>query len=183
MTQDFDEQPVAWLRDGRLVEKEWRTDGSAPVLLLDPAAGHAQQMLLPQGSPPFSVSPDDRWLLYSITTSGTSQVSVKSLATDGMATRVSVKAGADAWWAPDGWEICFRHGENLVGVSFRPAGGRVDIGSERVLFPLPESAALYGVSPDGRRFLVGRHAEPDPVPGLRVALHWCDELAIAGTGK
>ena len=53
---------------------------------------------------------------------------------------------------------------------------RVAIGSEQVLFQLPASSSLYGISPDGRRFLVGRQVDPQPVPGIRVVLNWFEEL-------
>jgi hypothetical protein len=56
------------------------------------------------------------------------------------------------------------------------------IGREKPLFPLLSSSVLYGISPDGR-FLIGRLAEPEPRPGIRVVLNWFDELKKAGSGK
>ena len=175
---------MQWLKDGRFIVKEWRPDGSTPVMLLEPGASNSKEILLyERGGGPFRLSPDERWLAYATPASGTSQVYVKSMAPHGTAVRVSNDSGIDPVWSSDGNELYFRHGPNLVAVSLRKDGERVAVGSEQMLFQLPTSSALYGISPDGRRFLVGRQVDPPPVPGIRVVLNWFEELKGRGREK
>jgi hypothetical protein len=54
-------------------------------------------------------------------------------------------------------------------------GGRLVIGSEKPLLRVP-SFRVHGVTPDGRRFLIGRLSEPEPARGIRVVLNGFDEL-------
>ncbi len=184
LTKDFDEAPLAWTHDGRrLIDKEWHPDGSTPVSVIDLDSGpdHRREVLIPNsaGLVEVALSRDDRWLLFTGTASGRREVYVQALRGQQVATRVSSNGGTDPFWSPAGGEIVFRHGDQIVSVSFRPEGDRVVIGRETVLFRLSPSSALYSIAPDGR-FLAGRLADPEPPPGIRVVVNWFEELKGRG---
>ncbi|TAK17980.1 MAG: serine/threonine protein kinase [Acidobacteria bacterium] len=184
-TQDFDEQIMAWTRDGRFIEKEWRHDGSTPLLLREPGANGAAKPLVVNTATDTRValSPDLRWMTYSSTRSGDSEIYVHPIRDGGTSVRASNRGGSHPLWSMDGREFYFLRGRDVVSVSFRDDGGRAVLGSEQVMFQLPAAALLGGLSPDGRRFLVAYPSEPDPVPGIRVVLNWFDELKAKGLGK
>ena len=181
LTKDFDEQPVAWTHDGhRLIDKEWRPDGSTPVSVIDLGAGpdHNGEILIPNsvgGNVTAWLSRDDRWLLFSNVAAGRREVYVQPFRPNAVATRVSSRGGREPLWSAAGTEIFFHRGDTVVSVSFRPDGDHVVIGSETAVFRLSASEALCGLAPDGR-FLVGRRADPEPPPGIRVVLNWFAEL-------
>jgi Tol biopolymer transport system component len=181
LTKDFDEQPLAWTHDGRkLIDKEWRPDGSTPVSVIDLTAGpdHNGEILVADsvgGNPSVSLSRDDRWLLFTRLAAGRREVYVQPFRANAAATRVSSHGGADPLWSAGGSEIFFHQGDSLVSVSFRQEGERAMIGTETVLFALAASSGLCGIAPDGR-FLVARRTEPEPPPGIRVVLNWFAEL-------
>jgi Tol biopolymer transport system component len=185
LTADFDEEPFGWTHDGRLVAKEWRPDGSTPLLLVDLAAGGKTKTLVANSVSGVLValSSDDRWLLYSSMRSGRSEIYLQPMREDGTSVRVSNDGGDQPLWSPSGHEIYFRRDRDVVAVSFRDDGGRPVLGSEQTLFRLPSSALLVGVTPDGRRFLIGRPSEPEPVPGIRIVLNWFDEIRGRGARR
>ena len=184
-TKDFDEQIMAWMRDGRFIEKEWRPDGSTPLLLRQPGPDGATKELVANTATDtrISVSPDNRWMAYSSTRSGNSEIYVHPIREGGASVRASSRGGGYPLWSLDGKELDFLRGRDVVSVSFRDDGGRAILGNEQLIFQVPGSSRLYGRSPDGRRFLVAHPSEPDPVPGIRVVLNWFDELKAKGLGK
>ncbi len=185
LTKDVDELPLAWTRDGRrLVEKEWRPDGSNPVSVIDLDSGpdYRGEVLIPTtaSGASYMLSPDDRWILFGGLASGRREVYIQPLRGQMVATRVSSSGGTQAFWSASGKEIVFHRGDDVVSVSFRQEGERPVIGSETPLFRLPASSVLLGVAPDGR-FLIGRLAEPEPTPGIRIVLNWFEELTTPGS--
>jgi Tol biopolymer transport system component len=183
LTKDIDEQPLALTRDGRrLIVKEWLPDGSTPVSLVDLGAGpdHRSEVLFRSMGLGIGIalSRDDRWMAFAGLTSGRRQILVQAVRAGAVATRVSRDGGAEPFWSPSGTEIFFHANDALVSVPIRAEGERVVAGSETTLFPLPPSSILFGVAPDGR-FLVARLAEPEPTRGIRVVLHWFEELKKA----
>jgi serine/threonine-protein kinase len=188
LTRDFDEQPLAWTHDGRrLIDKEWRPDGSTPVNVIDLNAGpdHNTEILVANsvgGNPSLSLSRDDKWLLFTRLAAGRREVYVQPFRASAASTRVSSKGGTDPLWSAAGSEIFFHHGDDVVSVSFRQDGEHAVIGSETVLFPLADSSSLCGIAPDGR-FLVARLTDPEPPPGIRVVLNWFAELKGRGPSR
>ena len=185
LTKDFDEQPLTWTHDGRrLVDKEWRPDGANPVSLIDLDAGpdHNGEVLIPTtpNNERVALSRDDHWMLFVALASGRREIYVQPLRPHMVATRVSSGGGTNPFWSSSGNEIFFQNDDSLVSVSFRQEGDRAVIGSETPLFRLPSSSIAFGIAPDGR-FLVGRLAEPEVTPGIRIVLNWFEELTKPGS--
>jgi len=101
----------------------------------------------------------------------------------GGAVRVSSGGGSMPRWSPAGKELFYIRGDELVAVTYRDSGGRFEAGDEKVLFAQSAGFNLYSVAPDGQRFLVGRRAEPEPSPGIRVILNWSAEFAGKEPGR
>ncbi len=77
-------------------------------------------------------------------------------------------------WSPDGKELFYLTSDALVAVAFQPGG---TFGAPRTLFDrssllVNDRFHSYGISPDGKRFLVIRR-DPASVPRqLNVILNW-----------
>jgi Tol biopolymer transport system component len=176
LVEDFDESPGAWTKDGRLLIREWRHDGSRPVILVTPGNGATPRTVVAGniGTKFVRLSPEERWLAYDSDVSGRLEVYVQPFPEGGPAVRIS-NGGGEPQWSRTTNEVFFRRGDALVSVPFRVEAGRFVPGAETRLFTLP-SFQLYGTSLDGRRFLVARRAEPEPTPGIRIVLNWFEEL-------
>lgn len=115
-------------------------------------------------------------MLYD-TVSGSSEVYVQRFPEQSPPVRISSRGGGQAFWSPTSSEIFYRREEEVVSVRYREEGGRFVVADETVLFRLAHASfGLYGVTPDGRRFLIRRSIEPPPAPGIRVVLNWLEEL-------
>jgi len=178
LVEDFDEAPAAWTKDGRLLIRQWRLDGSRPVVLINPAVPATEEVLVPGnvGTTFVVLSPDEKWLMYSSGLGGSSEVYVQPFPTGSSVMRISNGGGVEPQWSRTTSEAFFRKGDAVVSVPFRVEAGRFVPGAETPLFTLASSFQLYGTSLDGRRFLVARRAEPEPAPGIRIVLNWFEEL-------
>jgi len=183
LEQDHDEAPIAWSRDGRILVKEWKPDGTVPAIAVDQATGKSAAVIFRDVSPgSIQISRDNRWLLYGSSISGAPEVYVRAFAADAAAVRVSTEIGFTPYWSPDGRQIVFKSTSVVKMASFRGDGNRPEIGVPQALFNLPESWDLCGIGPDGR-FLVTRLAGPERAPGVRVVLNWFSEFGASAPGK
>ncbi|HUF23500.1 MAG TPA: protein kinase [Vicinamibacterales bacterium] len=181
--EPVDLSPDAWMPDGRrLVAKEWLSDGTTSVLLLDPAT----KTRLPLITGPFSksgsrVSPDGRWLALLANPGGAFHVYVRSLTESGALQQITagaVSASAGLRWSPRGNRLFYFRGGDLVAATIDEREGRL-YARESVVAPLPPYSTLAGVSPDGERVLVVTRVEPaTAIPsGFRIILNGLAALA------
>jgi eukaryotic-like serine/threonine-protein kinase len=106
------------------------------------------------------VSPDGKWLAYSSSESGRSEVFVRPFADPGaFRVQVSVEGGDEATWSRSGRELFYRtrRGE-MIAAEIQP-GAAFSVKSRRALFANPALGAdpyhrAYDVSPDDRRFIM-----------------------------
>jgi len=127
-------------------------------------------------------SPDGTWVTYDSDESGRFEVYIQPYPGPGERKQISTEGGRGAVWNPNGRELFYTVGNQLMSVSFE-AGARIRIGKPRLLFRvwLPtetlEGRPTYHVSADGERFLFQESAETkSEEPRLRVVLNWFDEL-------
>ena len=181
LTGDGDETPIGWTPDGkRLLVKVSEPDGSYPIKLLTIGEGGKLPTVV---APPAyvlgaNVSRDGRWLAFSSVSSGASEIYVQPFPGPGKAIRVSRAGGRQPLWSPDGREIFFRRGDEIIALSFRIEAESFIAGDERVVLKAPTVDESSGplITPDGKRFLIlERTAEPQP-PQLRVVLNWTTEV-------
>ncbi len=127
-------------------------------------------------------SPDGKWVSYVSDETGRFEVYLQPYPGPGEKKQISTEGGAGASWNPNGREIFYIAGEQMMSVAFE-AGHRLRIGKPRPLFligppaePL-ETSPNYSVAAHGERFLFAEHHEPASAEGrLHVVVNWFDEL-------
>lgn len=163
------------------------TDGGTLVVESDPAgrdvgivstAGARRALLATSANETApAVSPDGRWLAYVSDASGQAEVYLAPLADPTRALQVSRSGGGEPVWRPDGEELFFRAGSQMMAASVQ-ARRALSVQAPRALFTAalvtgPASRPAYDVSNDGMRFLMVRAAEAKRGAGdLRVLLGW-----------
>jgi Tol biopolymer transport system component len=176
--------PHSWSRDGRFLffyelgppttkRDVWGLElgGAARPLVATPA-----NELHP------AISPDARWLAYDSDESGRAEIYVRPF--PDVATRrwtVSADGGHSPLWSPDGRELFYMNGQDLIAVTMGLDGPSLVPGAPSVLFSGPFDTTQdnnYDVSSDGHFIMI----EPDPeelLHGLHVVLDWSSELESA----
>jgi len=127
-------------------------------------------------------SPDGRWIVYGSVRQGRTDIFAAPIG--GGAPRTIVSNGRRPRWNPNGGELFFRRGDQLLSIAVDVRSDRIAVGDETVLFEdsrlLAEATeSAYDVSADGQRFLMIR--EPDDfgpfsrqahvIENLRTLLH------------
>jgi Tol biopolymer transport system component len=178
LKRPHDQFPLSMLADGTLLYTE-----------IDPKTGRDLWILSPDGkTTPLRVTPFNEtagqfspgpangrhWLAYSSDESGRNEIYVQAY--PGGANRIPVSTGGGIlpMWSPDGKELFYVTAEAVVAVPMRADGS---FGAARRLFDRSDFLFnhrfhSYGVSPDGKRFLMIQR-DPRSVPRqLNVILNW-----------
>ena len=153
-------------------------------LYLVPVTGDAPPVpLLVSGSSEYmgSLSPDNKWFVYSSRASGQAEVFVRSVA--GSETRqVSLGGGTEPRWSRVGGEIFFRAGQKMMAAQVRTSPA-LDVSTPRTLFAGPyevmDGPPNYDVTPDGRRFLMVKMEGSETPTDLRIVIGWDQEVRKA----
>ena len=107
-----------------------------------------------------ALSRDGRWLAYTSTLSGRSEVYVRPLEGATEHVQVSSEGGTEPVWGPDGRELFYRAGVGATSrlvVATIANNGTLRVTGRRELFPLTDILvalphANFDISPDGRTF-------------------------------
>jgi len=167
--------PDAWSSDGHYLAYQ-RSDqwGGSDlwILPMNPAGRPTPWLQTPANERHAAISPDGRWIAYDSNESG--QVEVYVGAFDGTVPprQISTAGGAVPRWTTDGREVVYVSPDSLItSVSAYPKTHRIGFGPPRTvldlshLVPTPFTEMSYGMSGDGRRFLVSTVIdEPGEVP-------------------
>ena len=165
-------QPLDWSPDGALLLFEV-ADGAD--LWLAPIAGGDPRPYLraPGRQTAARLSPDGRWVAFQSSELGSSQIFVAPLDDGDLRHRVSTEGGTSPVWGPDGRELFYARGREIVSV---PVGlaPELTIGAPRELFRVdpPRVPVDFDVTPDGQRFLVTLLDEERAEPSLLVTVGW-----------
>jgi Tol biopolymer transport system component len=160
----------------------------------DPAAGPARAIIKSESDEVHAqVSPNGQWLAYMSDITGTNEVYVRPLMTDGSvgsdATRVSTGGGVQPLWSRDGKEIFFVNAAQgylsaqLMAVPIKPSTTAFEFGQAKALFKirmLPTQSVIrdYDISPDGKQFLIGTALGDGRATPATIVLNW-----TAGLGR
>jgi Tol biopolymer transport system component len=126
-----------------------------------------------------ALSPDGKWLAYTTDEGATPQLVVRAFPGPGGATQVSTDGGTEPAWAPDGKQLFYRHGRQIMAVAVVP-GPALQLGPRRVLFEGPYQSlgliarAGVSISPDGKHIALLRRVDDDS--RLVVTTNWFTEL-------
>jgi Tol biopolymer transport system component len=133
------------------------------------------------------LSPDGRWLTYTSTESGRSEVYVQSFPAAGTKYQLSMDGDSFPRWRHDGKEILFMAlgTGRIMGVTVQPSGEGLKFSSPRLLFDSgyvnfghsETGGGIYhtfAVSPDGQRFVVPvqQSSSADAQNPLVVVVNW-----------
>jgi serine/threonine-protein kinase len=124
------------------------------------------------------LSTDGRWLAFTESTAGRTEVFVQSYPEPGVRRQVSVDGGNHALWSRDGRELFYQFAGRMFAVTIDTTHG-LKWGQPRILFErrfVLNWGFDYDIAPDGR-FLV---VSPAPAEGedkkLEVVVNWRNEL-------
>lgn len=178
--------PYAWSHDGRFVVFE--VSGGFVSRFALPLAGDHKPIPLFQSASLgccSQLAPDDRWLAYASTESGTNQVYVQPFApgTQKPVTgkwQISVAGGSLVRWRADAKELFYvSPGQKLMAVEVKATVDSFNWGTPQPLFDLkyrPNAGRpqyRYAPSPDGQRFLVSTDVEtPAGDQPLTMVVNW-----------
>jgi Tol biopolymer transport system component len=125
-------------------------------------------------------SPDGRWVAYRSNQSGKYEIYVlpfdqshpESSAAGGLR-QVSKDGGQDARWSGDGKELFYLAPDGyLMSVAMNAAGSAVQPGAPQRLFKSPATGAgTWGVSGDGKRFLIAVPPAAGAAPPASIPYH------------
>ena len=195
-TADILDIPYSWSRDGELLTfakvdptkgaEFWMLDLATPSA--ESEQGHLAQRLplevsSPDGGP--QLSPDGRWLAYaSDDESGRRQVYMQPHPGPGGKWQISTDGGNEPQWNPNGRELFYRNGDEMMVVDISAEAG-MTVGKPRRLFAGRYARTSsgwvrpnYDVSPDGQQFLMLKPMEQEeaPLTQISVVLNWSEEL-------
>jgi len=128
-----------------------------------------------------ALSPDGRWLAYTLNATGSHEIWVRQYAGSAAPVRVSSNGGVDPQWARDGSELYFLENRRRMMVVVIKPGATFNFTPPRPLFELPFPTPnvfpnqSYDVAADGR-FVMIRPAPPpaSPTP-ITIVLNWASE--------
>ena len=151
-------------------------------LLTVPVEGGETRTLLEteygESEPMFS--PDGRWFAYVSNESGQREVYLRTFPPTGSKWQVSTEGGTTPRWNPNGRELFYRQGDDIITVSVG-SNGDLRLGEPVRLFTWPYPSSFrgdhFGVSPDGDHFILVDATDSEPPPDhLVLVQNWFQEL-------
>ena len=153
--------PVSWSPDGRnvlYVRNDQVTGNDVWVLPLADGAKPYPFLHSRAAENWAAFSPDGKWVAFSSTEAGSSQVYVSRFPEGGQKWLVSADGGSQARWRHDGREIFYLSPDRkLMAAPLTVREGEIEVGAIEPLFEINLPYAPYhafAVAPDGQRFLV-----------------------------
>jgi hypothetical protein len=125
------------------------------------------------------LSPDGKWLAYTSTESGRTEVYVRAFPGPGGKWEVSNNGGDQVLWNPNGRELFYRDGAKVIAVSVSTSP-TFEVLKRTVLFDDRFATAgtlNWDVFPDGNHFVMVRPVDRDAK--LVVTVNWLAELKRA----
>ena len=184
INSEYTQGPSSWSRDGQLLAFiELNPTTGYDIWVLRMGNRKAQPFLrspFNESAPQFS--PDGRWLAYVSNESGSYETYVQPYPGPGGKWQISTGGGTEPVWNPNGRELFYRNGDNMMAVDIATQHG-FTVGKPRMLFagqyqPTPVTQPNYDVSPDGQRFLMLKPVEQEGAAStqINVVLNWFEEL-------
>ena len=188
-TSEHAQSSASWSPDGRWLAYQQGSSETGTDIWVLPMEGDrtprafaqsASNEMLPQ------FSPDGHYIAYASDESGRYEVYVRPFPSSGRKWQVSAFGGGVAlnvffsWpalWSPNGRELFYRNGPEVVVVDVDTRGEPI-LGTPKVLFEAPSTLrGPFSISADGRRLLFVDRSEAPPAPTQLVLVqNWAEEL-------
>jgi serine/threonine-protein kinase len=109
-------------------------------------------------------SPDGRWLAYESNETGRTEIYVRAVpaAAQGGKWPISNSGGALPVWSPNGRELLYQSGDQIMSVEYKTTNGVFEAGKPRVWLASMGGAQGFDVAPDGKRLIAFVPAAPGP---------------------
>jgi len=176
--------PGSWTRDGRwLAYAELDPVTGWDVWALDLATRRATPLRRTAAAEQHpALSPGGRWVAYASDESGRFEVYVEAFPAGGKRLQLSVDGGREPLWAPDGRQVFYRTGDQVMSVRVTNDAALAAERPVKVLdAPYPYSSSYgnagYAVAPDGQHFYFLHPAQEPAMPTrINVVVNWLEEL-------
>jgi serine/threonine-protein kinase len=175
--------PISWSPDGKILGVFYSGTGLVGNLHLLDMGGRSES---PFGDgqgfeTDLAFAPKGKWVAWSSNESGRFEVYVQAFPLSGKRWQISRAGGREPVWSRTGQELFFRNGDDMMAVDIR-LDTTFEAGPPHVLFTSPGFAppgnrANFDVSPDGKRFVMVKLADPGPPPEVDIVLNWRTALA------
>ena len=186
---DRDERqfPTSWVADGNVMTLLTNNPDTARdlyVLALDGDLTPELFLATPFQERGVSFSPDGQWIAYVSDESGQNEVYVRPYPGPGGQVIISTGGGEEAVWGPDGSELFYRNGDQVMIVQVS-TGQTWSAETPAPLFAVPyvlDNAAggggnpNYDISPEGDQFIFVERESPAEATQVTVILNWSEEL-------
>jgi hypothetical protein len=124
------------------------------------------------------VSPDSRWLAYTLNLPAGLEVFAQPFDGPGDRIQVSVRGGFGPVWRDDGRELYYEGPAGLMAVPMTERGGALEAGTPQALFAIRTQGRVtsqphnFEVAAHGQKFLVNTIVDDSDNAPLEVTLHW-----------
>jgi len=100
-------------------------------------------------------SPDGRWLAYESNETGRTEIYVRAFpaAAQGGKWPISNSGGALPVWSPNGRELLYQSGDQIMSVEYTTTGNVFSAGKPRVWLMSMGGAQGFDIAPDGKRLI------------------------------
>jgi Tol biopolymer transport system component len=148
-----------------------------PKVLVDTAADEVDGAL----------SPDGRWLAYTSTVEGSSEVFVRPMTPEGASLRVSAAGGAQPRWRADGRELVYVADDRAFYAVPVDPDNDAPFGAPRLLFTRDliardaGDARTYTMTDDAQRFRLLVARAPRPGAAMQLISNWRHVIGVSGT--
>ncbi len=165
-------------KDGTIAFFQTDPDSDTTVWVISP--GEEPRLLLDAtfGASRLRFSPEKDLLAYTVASPPYAEVFLVTYPQLTQPIQVSSNGGQEPLWSPDGKELFYRKGDDIMVVSVT-MDDKLSVGEPSVVLrdlSIAKTWANYRLSPDGKRFLVLQR-DPDAVPRqINVILDWAKEF-------
>ncbi|HEX7252360.1 MAG TPA: hypothetical protein VF376_05715, partial [Thermoanaerobaculia bacterium] len=167
-----------WSPDGRFLVYTVRSGPQGGLWVANAQEPRSPRLLLTGVFDPVPpshavVSPDGRWIAFSSSESGRSEIYIAAFPEPGQRTRVSTSGGSRPRWRQDGRELYYVSGDNeMTGVAIQLAS-EAHVDAPQRLFRIdPAGWRDYDIADDGRRFLFILNVPSPDADAIAVTVHW-----------
>jgi serine/threonine-protein kinase len=167
-TSDYMQVPASWSPDGAVLAFQEYGVESTDVWMLSLSGDHEPEPFLNGRAnemwPAFS--PDGTWIAYQSDETGRFEIYLRRFPGGGGMRQISTGGGEYSAWNPNGKELFYRGGDNMMAVAVETEGDLV-LGRPTALYERRYPRTLFStfsVTPDGQRFIDIDDSVAEPAP-------------------